>query len=218
MQIFYPFQTIVILAPSSGGKTTLMRKMVKEACQIFDPEPTLLIYVYKAYDSGFDDLIRQYGDKILFVSEMLNNDELIKITQDQKHTILFIDDQTSFCNDPQMVELFTYLAHHNKITPVVATQSLSKGKYSSTLAQNTHSLIILPGPRSQNNILNIGRQLGDYANLKEIFKDIEKQGPFSHLVINNHPAMPKEFRYISNFLKEDRDLAPLPLTIYMTKQ
>ena len=216
MNIFYPYQTIVILAPSSGGKTTLMCKMVQRIYDIFEPTPSLIIYVYRAYDPAFDDLLKQHKDKILFLNEMVSSEELLKITNNQQHTILFLDDQTDFCNDPQMVELFTYLAHHARITPVVATQSLSKGKFSSTLAQNTHSLIILPGPRALNNILTIGKQLGDYSNLKAIYKEVEKQGPYSNLVINLHPAIPREFTYMSNFIKGDG--TNLPLIVYLPKR
>lgn len=213
MSIFHPYQNIVICGASGSGKTTLLKKLVNEANDIFMPPPSLILFIYKAYDPDFDALKGQH-DKIMFLPDLPNVKELDQVLKNQAHTLLILDDVSDMSSNPFYCDLLMFKAHHQRITPVISCQYLfNKGKFTQALATNMHGLILMPGPRDQSTVLNVGKQLGEYSVLKNIYRDVCHQGTFRYLLINCHPAVPREMRYLTNILNSDEG----PLTIYLPK-
>ena len=213
MAVFYPFQNIVLCGASGAGKTTLLKNIVREANDLFVPNPTLILFIYKAYDPDFDTL-KQNGDKLMFLPDLPNDKELDQILENENHTILILDDVLDMSSNPFYCDLLMFRSHHQRITPIISCQHLfNKGKFTQALASNMHGLFLLPGPRDQMTVLNIGKQLGECATLRSIYRDVCQQGSFNYLFINCHPAVPKQMRYITNILKSDKH----PLTVYVPK-
>ena len=214
MAVFHPYSNIVINSATGSGKSSLLKRLLLESNTVFNPKPSLIIYVYKVYDNDFEILNNKLKSNIQFLPSLPTENEFEELVKDQQHVIFCVYDALELTNNSFFVDMFTYKSHHYKTTPIIITQHLqNKGKFASTILQNTHVHIMLPSPRDQSNILSIGRQLGEYNLLRNIFQDIRAQGPFKYLIINLHPAVSTTWRYVTNILQSDN----APMTVYLAK-
>lgn len=212
MGLLRPYTNSIVNGSSSSGKTSLLKRLLMEVDQLYDPKPTLIIYVYKVFDPDFDVLSRKMGNRILFLDSLPEESQFNRLIEGQNHTLLCVDDALNFTSQKFFVDLFVCNGHHNKITSFIVTQHLyHKAPYTGTICQNAHIIILMPSPRDHSTILALGRQLGEYKVLRDIYRDILSHGPYSYLVMNLDPAAPRSWRYLTNILETDKG----PLTIYI---
>ena len=212
MGLLNPFINCIVNGSSFSGKTTYLKRFITEAHTLFTPPPSFIIYVYKIWDSDFDELNKHFGKRILFLNTLPSEEQFLQLIHDQNHTLLCVDDALNFGSNQFFVDLFTCLGHHYRVTSIIVTQNLHhKGPFVGTICQNAHLLTLLSSPRDYSTILALGKQLGEFKLLRDIFKDAVSQHPFSYLVINLHPAVHRSWRYLTNILESDGK----PLTVYL---
>lgn len=212
MGILRPFTNGVIAGASCSGKSSYLKRFLLEANRVYSPSPSLIIYVYKIYDPDFDMIKRALGNKVLFLDTLPEEDQVLQLVQGQTHTLLCIDDAIDFTGNKFFVNLFVCLGHHHKITSMIVTQHLfHKAAYTGTILQNAHIIVLMPSPRDYSTILAIGRQLGEFKLLRDIYNDVLTLGPYAYLILNLDPAAPRAWRYMTSILSSDKS----PLTVYI---
>ena len=138
-----------------------------------------------------------------------SEEELYKLTSNQKHTVLVVDD----CNvsqNPVFQRLFSVLGHHLKLTVFLLTQSFGGDKIWSNVHKSTHTYIIMASPKSTNAILSLGRQLGKYHFFKNVFENISSR-KFNYFIIQLHPESNPLSMFMTSILRDDPD----PPTVYL---
>ena len=122
-----------ICGQSQTGKTSLVRSMLKNLEEMFNPIPTQVIYCYGQLQKKFNELIK-IVPKIKLVEGF--PDDLYDMVNGHTKLLVILDDLMCQCsNDQGVPDLFTRGSHHRGLTVMYLTQNLfPPGKLSRTIS------------------------------------------------------------------------------------
>ena len=182
---------------------------------MFDGAPTLkVMYCYSIDQPLFDEMKRAIPG-ILFHEGLPDKEEMQELSRGG-HALLVLDDlMQEVSNSKDMVDLFCQYSHHMGISVMYVTQNLyQQGKFSRTIALNTHVLVLLKSMRNASQISCFARQL--YPNcrgiLEEIYDDCMKT-PYGYLIVDLNPSSVDLYRLRTHIFPEE-----YPPVIYMPKK
>lgn len=177
----HPFNCI-ISGPTMGGKTYLLKEILKFKDILIKPSPTKLIYCYKAWQKAYDE-IKTYNPNIQFQEGIVDTELLNPAVVN----LIIFDDLMSECiNSNTIMNLFTVGSHHKNTSVFFITQNIfSKGKFSRDITLNSSYMIIFRNPRDQQQLQILSRQI--YPNnsrfLIDSFEDATKL-PYGYLLLD----------------------------------
>jgi hypothetical protein len=195
-----------ISGQSQSGKTYLVRSMLYNLNDLFDPVPSKIVYCYGEYQEIFNDMTRTIPN-IYFTEGFPDN--LYGILEGYQSSLVKIDDLMSQCpTDQRISDLFTKGSHHRNFSVMYLTQNLfPPGKQSRTISLNFHYMIVFKNPRDSLGISTLARQI--YPNnpkfLVESFQDATKN-PYGYLLLDMHQRTPESMRLRTNILPYDRQI------------
>jgi hypothetical protein len=168
----HPFNCI-ISGPTMGGKTFLLRQILKFKDILIKPSPVNMIYSYKSWQPTYD-IIKSELKGIKFVEGLPETDSL---DASVVNLIVFDDLMNECINSNEIMNLFTVGSHHKNTSVFFITQNIfSKGKFSRDISLNSSYMIIFRNPRDQQQLQILARQI--YPNnskfLVESFEDATK--------------------------------------------
>lgn len=177
----HPFNCI-IAAPTMGGKTYMIREILKFKNDLISPEPTNIIYCYKSWQKSYD-LMKSYDKSIIFHEGIY---DMTKLKSINKNLIILDDLMIECINNPDILNLFTVGTHHTNTSVFFLTQNIfSKGKYTRDLSLNSNYIICFKNPRDRLQIQVLARQI--YGNnskfLLESFEDSTKN-PYGYIFLD----------------------------------
>ena len=157
-----------------SGKSYLLKKILEHRILLITPAPEKIIYCYKAWQPGFDNLKNQIPS-IQFYEGIIDLDTLdINFT----NIIVFDDLMTECLKNESVMNLFTVGSHHYNIGVFFITQNIfSKGKFARDISLNTNYMIIFHNPRDQQQFQILARQMYPQNSkyLQESFEDATKK-------------------------------------------
>lgn len=169
----HPFNCI-IAAPTMGGKTYLLKEILKYKDILICPSPTRIVYCYKAWQPGYDE-IKSYNRSIIFHEGIYD----LQRFKPSENNLIILDDLMQECtNDPEILSLFTVGTHHTNTSVFFLTQNIfSKGKFSRDLSLNSNYIINFKNPRDQLQMQVLARQMfGNKSKyLMESYEDATKK-------------------------------------------
>ena len=177
----HPFNC-VIAAPTMGGKTFLIKEILKFKDVMISPSPTKIVYCYKAWQPTYDE-IRSNNTSILFHKGIYDMNKF----KPSEINLIVLDDLMQECiNDPEILSLFTVGTHHTSTSVFFLTQNIfSKGKYSRDLSLNSNYIINFKNPRDQLQMQVLARQIfGNKSKyLMESYDDATKN-PYGYIFLD----------------------------------
>jgi hypothetical protein len=177
----HPFNC-VIAAPTMGGKTFLIKEILKFKDIMISPSPTKIVYCYKAWQPTYDE-IRSNNTSILFHKGIYDMNKF----KPSENNLIVLDDLMQECiNDPEILSLFTVGTHHTSTSVFFLTQNIfSKGKYSRDLSLNSNYIINFKNPRDQLQMQVLARQIfGNKSKyLMESYDDATKK-PYGYIFLD----------------------------------
>ena len=177
----HPFNC-VIAAPTMGGKTFLIKEILKFKDVMISPSPTKIVYCYKAWQPTYDE-IRSNNTSILFHKGIYDMNKF----KPSEINLIVLDDLMQECiNDPEILSLFTVGTHHTSTSVFFLTQNIfSKGKYSRDLSLNSNYIINFKNPRDQLQMQVLARQIfGNKSKyLMESYDDATKK-PYGYIFLD----------------------------------
>jgi len=177
----HPFNC-VIAAPTMGGKTFLIKEILKFKDVMISPSPTKIVYCYKAWQPTYDE-IRSNNTSILFHKGIYDMNKF----KPSENNLIVLDDLMQECiNDPEILSLFTVGTHHTSTSVFFLTQNIfSKGKYSRDLSLNSNYIINFKNPRDQLQMQVLSRQIfGNKSKyLMESYDDATKK-PYGYIFLD----------------------------------
>jgi hypothetical protein len=177
----HPFNCI-ISGPTMGGKTFLLKEILKYKDILIKPSPTNLIYCYKAWQPSYDE-IKSNILNIQFVEGLVDTELL---TPSVVNLIIFDDLMNECINSNTIMNLFTVGSHHKNTSVFFLSQNIfSKGKFARDITLNSSYMIIFRNPRDQQQVQILARQI--YPNnsrfLIDSFEDATKL-PYGYLLLD----------------------------------
>ena len=201
-----------VCGQSQSGKSYLVRRMLCNLNDLFDPVPSKIVYCFAEHQEVFDDMARAISN-ISFVRGFPHN--LYDVLEGYKNSLVILDDLMSECSKDQRVsDLFTRGSHHRGISVMYLTQNLfPPGKQSRTISLNSHYMIIFKNPRDSLGVATLARQMyPKNANyLLESFDDATSK-PFGYILLDMHPATAENLRLRTNILPYERQIVYIKRT------
>ena len=196
---FEDYSVFLISGQSQSGKTSWIQKLCRHSKEMFNTPVDTILFYNKQFEPGFASLQQDVGN-ITFSPNLPNEEQLADSLQHSKHGLVIIDDALQdISSNPICQELATRLAHHLKTSVVFSTQSSQlPGKNGPFIARNIHNAIIMTSANQSYYLRNLGVQLGQYKELKEIYNSISQGGPYSYLCICCHPLRPSQYRFCTS--------------------
>lgn len=183
--------TCIIAAPSGGGKTTTLIKLLPH----IKPKPRNIIVFY----SEFQEIYKEFPARTKFVKDWPAEG----VEEIPHNTLVIIDDLMSEVKDCKYLSrLFTRISHHRTVSVIWLCQNLfPRGKVCRDLSLNAKYIILLRNPRDRGQIRYLASQMypGQVKEFIKIFEDATEQN-YSPLLIDLHVTS-KE-RLISGFLSD----------------
>lgn len=180
---FYTPSTIIISGPSSSGKTTFLKKLIKNRVTMFKDSFTRIVYCYGAWQPIFNDMY-----DVEFISGIPEDIENINSEHPESHLLLILDDLMDVVVKHDGVQtLFSRGSHHNNVTLIYVNQNFYfQGPKSRTISLNAQYLLIFKNKRDKRQITQLGSQMGLNNVLKFAINDVWKT-KYSYLLIDLSP-------------------------------
>ena len=193
---FAPNSLFTIVRGTGSGKSCWVFKFLRNLCYMFGDTPTKkVMYCYGIYQPLFDE-IKRVIPAIVFHEGLPDKEEMMELSRDG-HALLILDDlMQEVSNSKDMLDLFCQYSHHMGINVMYLTQNLfQQGRFSRTIALNTHVLVLLKSMRNASQIGCFARQL--YPNrkgmLEEVYEDCLTTA-YGYLVIDMSPHANDQYR------------------------
>lgn len=170
-----PFKSnssILIVAPTNSGKSTLVTDILKYKQQLFDDPPLRIMFCYRYTQSIFEDLTATHAPQIDFHFGLPSEDEIDAFSHPDEHRLIVLDDlATDIINSSVIENLITGACHHKRLTTVITLQNLfPRGKIARTIFLNSTYIILFENFRDKRQIKLFGERL--YPQKSDIFLSI----------------------------------------------
>ncbi len=201
-----------ICGQSQSGKSYLVRSMLYNMNELFNPVPSKILYCYGEYQSEFEKMA-QIIPNISFIKGFPDN--VYDILEGYDNSLVVIDDLMSECaKDRRMSDLYTRGSHHRGISVLFLVQNIfPPGREARNISLNAHYIIVFRNPRDQLGISNLSRQIypQNVNYLMESFNDATSK-PYGYLLLDMHPTTSENLRLRTNILPHDRQIAYIKRT------
>ena len=180
---FFCPSTITLSGPTSGGKTTFLKKLLHFRNIMFKERFRRIVYCYGTWQSLFNDMY-----DVEFVKGIPSDIENINSDTPDSHLLLIFDDLMDLVVKNEGVQtLFSRGSHHNNVTLIYVNQNFYfQGPKSRTISLNSQYIILFKNKRDKKQILHLASQMGETELLKFALDDIWKK-KYSYLLIDLSP-------------------------------
>lgn len=215
-----PFR-MVVAGPSMCGKTTLVKAMLKNRKQVFDPCPSKIYWFY-AMESSVTKA-REEFPHITFIKNLPTDQWIEETVVDNEGTLFIIDDLMGNATNAgkkatqgreMMNELFTRGSHHKKVSVIFTVQSLFRGPNMREISLNASQTVAFNNNRDKTYLRSLGTQLFPAGNngaafISACMGDISKEH-FGYLFIDHGSFVKPGYQFKSNVLKEQEQKYYVP--------
>ena len=191
---------ILVVGPTSSGKTVFTRRLIAYKDEMFDPPPKTVHYCYGAWQPAFERMRNVHFHEGLPAREDL--DAWFK----GRGGLLVLDDLIDEAGrDKNVLDLFTKYSHHKGISVVSLLQDLfSGGPHSKTISRNAHYFVIFKNPRDCSALQALlfrafGKGMQDVMTL---FREVTDR-PYGYLMFDFHPASNDKLRLWTDVLPDE---------------
>ena len=196
---------IMVVGPSSCGKTVFVEKLMRERSCLFTPPYNPVVYCYGANQpTTFERMKKEQG--IHFHEGIPDTQLLEKWYKKSKGGLLILDDlMHEGSDDHRVLDLFTRESHHRGIKVVFMTQDMfPKGKHAKTISRNAHYIVAFKNPRNQLGVCILTQQAfpQDFKEVLNVYRDATER-PYGYLMFNLHPNSLDHERLKTNLLRSE---------------
>lgn len=198
--------SIILCAPTGGGKSCLISKILLHKERMFCNVPTKVLYCYRFYQSIFDTLQKQING-IDFHLGLPSQTEIDNFSTLNEHRLIVIDDlATELVNSTVIENLVTSACHHRNLSSIIVLQNLfPKGSVVRTLLLNCTYTILFENNRDQHQVKLLGSRLypGKSHNFLEIYNDACVKRKYGYLLIDSSSNIDNNYRLRTNILPDE---------------
>lgn len=181
--------TCIVVGPSQSGKTTLVRKLIRE--NVYNFPIKKIKWHYSVFQPWF------LKEKNICFEEGLPK----RIDAD----LIVIDDLKL---SDEVSQLFMVNSHHCKVSVILILQNLfPRNKVMRDITLNTHYLILFKNNRDESQINCLGRQA--FSGKLNFFIDAYKKAtykPYGYLCLDFHPTTNEKYRVRDSCFPDDKGI------------
>ena len=198
--------TMFISGCSQSGKTTFLKRLIKNANQMYDSSVSKVMIAYSAWQPAFDRIENEVQeDKAILFHEGLPTEESFNdwVGTEYDHKLIVIDDLSEEAASSQLIcKLFTTLSHHKNVSVCLISHNVflsHQGKFARTISLNAHYMVFFRNRRDGLQIKMIGRQMFP-GRIGYFLESYEKatSSPYSYLFVDLSPHGNTDYQLRSN--------------------
>ena len=194
---------IFLCGPSRCGKTVFIKDLLENMSSITKQNISKVIYVYKVWQSIFEDMHSQ-GLVNIFLEEKDNIIEKIKNLAYGETSLIIFDDLINSKNLEEISNLFVVDGRHLNYSLIFTSQRMFvNNEYFRQISNNCDYIVVFRNPRNYSEIRTLAQQLTPIGlDLLDIYTKATKD-PFSYLLINLTQECSEDLKFISHLFDYD---------------
>ena len=167
-----------------SGKTEWTKKLLLNMDALFVNPPGCVIYMYKHWQSAYDQLQQAIApERLQFLSNIPAEEELAglvsQVRGDQTTTapcLIVVDDyMDEICTNPLFLNLLTRSGHHmNLVNLFIVQDGTLFGSYKRQILRNIHTTVYMSSARDRAGLRNLAILLNDYQCIMQAFDDVAR--------------------------------------------
>lgn len=195
---------LFISGPSRCGKTFFVSELLENIDTITKEPPETIIYVYKVWQSKFDEMKNVVH---IFMEDSENVIQNIKDVAQGQGIFVIFDDLINSKSLVDIATLFTVDGRHMNMSMAFLSQRMFvNNEYFRQISQNCDYFCIFKNPRNSSEIRTLAQQITPGSlDLIEIYKEATKN-PFSYLIINLTQECVPDVKYLSHLFNDDHSV------------
>ena len=195
---------LFISGPSRCGKTFFVSELLENIDTITKEPPETIIYVYKVWQSKFDEMKNVVH---IFMEDSENVIQNIKDVSQGQGIFVIFDDLINSKSLVDIATLFTVDGRHMNMSMAFLSQRMFvNNEYFRQISQNCDYFCIFKNPRNSSEIRTLAQQITPGSlDLIEIYKEATKN-PFSYLIINLTQECVPDVKYLSHLFNDDHSV------------
>ena len=202
---FNTLYSIMVVGPSSCGKTVFVENLLKERRCLFNPPYDPVVNCYGVNQpTTFARMKKEQG--IHFYAGIPDTKLWNTWYKKTKGGLLILDDlMREGSDDNRVLDLLTRDSHHKGITVIYMTQDMfPKGKNAKTISRNARYIIAFKNPRDQLGVLILAQQAfpQDFKEVLNVYRDTTER-PYGYLMFDLHPNSSDREGLKTNLLKDE---------------
>ena len=209
---------MMIVGPTSSGKTTWLKNLLKLKKEYFNVEPEMMLLFYKEHQKIYDEMenimndgktaeknfpvFKKYKNPPKSVEEL--KDIFIAYPKSIPKIVVFDDylDEVG----PTLKHLFTVLTHHYNCFTIFLSQTLfDKTKELRTLSINTQYMVLFNNPRDRMSISQLAKQVfpGRVDLLNQAYQKAINGRSYGYLLLDFHQRQDDKIRIRSHIFPKE---------------
>ena len=195
---------LFISGPSRCGKTFFVSELLENIDTITKEPPETIIYVYKVWQSKFDEMKNVVH---IFMEDSKKVIQNIKDVAQGQGIFVIFDDLINSKSLVDIATLFTVDGRHMNMSMAFLSQRMFvNNEYFRQISQNCDYFCIFKNPRNSSEIRTLAQQITPGSlDLIEIYKEATKS-PFSYLIINLTQECVPDVKYLSHLFNDDHSV------------
>lgn len=193
MKFRHPSSCLVV-GPSQSGKSTLIRKLVRNCRHMYEPNIKRVKWCYSYSAPWF---LEEPGIEFIQGLPETYQDGDLLILDDMMHGL---------CE--RIADLFTAASHHKNVSVILVLQNMfPRAKVMRDISLNAHYMFVLKNCRDKSQINCLARQLfpGNSYYLIDAYMQATSR-PFGYLLLDLHPNTSETYRVRENIFPDERGL------------
>ena len=216
---------MMIVGPTSSGKTTWLKNLVRHKKEYFKVEPKTMLLFYKEHQNIYNEMekimndgktgkenfpvFKKYRNPPKSVQEL--KDIFIAYPKSVPKIVVFDDylDEVG----PALKHLFTVLTHHHSCFTVFLSQTLfDKSKELRTLSINTQYMVLFNNPRDRMSVSQLAKQVfpGKVDLLNKAYKEATRGRGYGYILLDFHQKQDDRVRVRSHIYPNE-----YPTVVYL---
>ncbi len=206
---------LLAVGPTSCGKTSWLKKLVKDRGIMCSPVPECMILFYKEFQPAYADMERRMNDDMRekrfckFSSMPESVEEMKDILETFPRALPKIVVFDDFLDEVGSVlkHFFTVLTHHYNCLTVFLCQNMFSAKSElRMLSINSQYMILFNNPRDRSAVSHLAKQVypGKVHRLNDAYAAATSERPYGYLLLDFHQQQNNSVRLRSHIFPDEQ--------------
>lgn len=211
---------MLIVGPTSSGKTTWLKNLIRHKEDYFSSPPQTMLLFYKEHQKAYGDMEKWMREGAADDDDLSRREEIFPVFKKFKNPprskedwkdifaayprnipkIVVFDDYLDEVG-PALTYLFTVLTHHHRCFTIFLSQTLFDRKNDlRTLSINTQYMVLFNNPRDRMSVSQLAKQVfpGKVGLLNQAYRKVTSGRGYGYLLLDFHQRQDDRLRIRSH--------------------